>query len=63
MFQRSQKTPCWTQWSEREARDTLAQLDRSELSAAAFAQSLGVSINHIRYWRTRLAATPQPASS
>lgn len=63
MSQRSSKTPRWQQWTEREARDVLARLDRSDLSAAAFARSLGVSINRIRYWRTRLAATPQPASA
>jgi len=62
MSQRSSKTPRWQQWTEREARDVLARLDRSELSVAAFARSLGVSIHRIRYWRTRLAA-PQPASS
>lgn len=62
MSQRTPKPQHWRQWTEREARDVLARLDRSELSAAAFARSIGVSINRIRYWRTRLAATPQPAA-
>ena len=61
MPHRPQKTPRWTQWSEREARDTLAQLDRSPLSAAAFARSISVSIDRIRYWRARLAASRAPA--
>jgi hypothetical protein len=63
MSQRPSETPRWQQWTEREARDVLARLDRSDLSAAAFDRSLCVSINRIRYWRTRVAATPQPAST
>jgi hypothetical protein len=47
MSQRPSKSPRWQQWTEREARDVLARLDRSDLSAAAFARSLGVSINRI----------------
>jgi hypothetical protein len=63
MSQRPPKPQHWQQWTEREARDVLARLDRSELSIAAFARSLGVSIDRIRYWRARLAATPQPAAA
>jgi hypothetical protein len=62
MSHRTPKTQHWQQWTEREARDALARLDRSDLSAAAFARSLGVSINRIRYWRTRFAAG-QPATT
>jgi hypothetical protein len=39
----------------------LDRLARSELSVAAFARSVGVSVQRIHYWRERLAAPPQPA--
>ena len=63
MAQRSSEPRRLKQWTEREARDVLARLDRSDLSAAAFARSLGVSIHRIRYGRTRLATPSPPAST
>jgi hypothetical protein len=63
MSQRPPKPQHGQQWTDREARDVLARLDRSEFSVAVFARSLGVSIHRIRYGRARLAATPQPAAT
>jgi len=49
------------QWTEREARDALAELqDRGE-SVAAFAQRRGMSVQRVYYWRRRLRETAAPA--
>ena len=49
------------QWTEREAREALAELqDRGE-SVAAFAQRRGMSVQRVYYWRRRLRETAAPA--
>jgi transposase-like protein len=49
------------QWTEREAREALAELqDRGE-SVAAFAQRPGMSVQRVYYWRRRLRETAAPA--
>ena len=60
MSQRTPQTTRWQQWTEIEARKVLGRLDRSTLSTAAFARSIGVSVNRIRFWRTKLAANDTP---
>jgi hypothetical protein len=47
----------WQQWTEREARSTLAELSRSGTSVAQFARAKGVSAQRIFYWRKRLSET------
>jgi transposase-like protein len=47
----------WRHWSEQEARATLAELAQSGLSMARFAQSAGLSVRRLAYWRKRLADT------
>lgn len=47
----------WRHWTEQEATAALAELARSGLSMARFAQSSGHSIRRLTYWRKRLAET------
>jgi len=60
MSHRPSREPRWQQWSESDARTMLDRLARSELSVAAFARSVGVSVQRIHYWRARFAASSQP---
>jgi hypothetical protein len=63
MSQRPPKPQHGQQWTDREARDVLARLDRSEVQHRGLCPIAGVSIHRIRYWRARLAAMSQPAAT
>jgi transposase-like protein len=51
----------WRQWTERDAREALAELARTGESIAGFARRRGVSGERVRYWRRRLADGAPPA--
>jgi transposase-like protein len=51
----------WRQWSEREAREALAELGRSGEGIARFARRKGVSEQRLYYWRKRIAEAATPA--
>jgi hypothetical protein len=51
----------WRQWTEQEARATMAELSRSGATSAAFARSKGVSTERLAYWRKRLSVASAPA--
>lgn len=44
----------WRQWTEKEAREALAELASSGESPAAFSRRAGVSRGRLEYWRKRL---------
>jgi hypothetical protein len=50
----------WSQWTEKEAREALAELAASGESAAAFARRMGVSPGRIAYWQKRMASRGTP---
>jgi len=45
----------WQRWTEEQARSALQELAQSGVSIAKFAESKGVSVQRIAYWRKRLA--------
>jgi transposase-like protein len=51
----------WRSWSEREARQALAELSRSGEGIARFARRKGISEQRVYYWRKRIAEGAAPA--
>jgi hypothetical protein len=53
----------WTRWSEAQARAALDELAHSGLSAQAFAEREGISVQRISYWKKRLREQAVPVQS
>jgi transposase-like protein len=51
----------WRQWTEREAREALAELARSGEGITRFARRKGVSEQRLHYWRKRIVEAAAPA--
>lgn len=45
----------WHQWTEKEAREALAEFAASGETAAAFSRRTGISHRRLAYWRKRVA--------
>jgi hypothetical protein len=57
----NRKTRSWHQWTERDAREALAELAASGETKAQFARRTGISTERLRYWRKRLANVLAPS--
>jgi hypothetical protein len=50
----------WTRWTEAQARTALDTLAQSGLSAQAFAEREGISVQRVSYWKKRLREETAP---